>query len=184
MTNSLQIAYRDHDCVQNLIGTVQHVLESVSSGFDNWEEDYVLGPGLYFAIVSGRSVADYADPMGDNRWPVEECSNVFNDVDEFYATSKNVAKDCDGGIVISVNGQVMEQMVRFRDIEADTQTTGEAEYASWMGSRHMSAADTSTRPEVVATLTLSEETGRVTRFIDGEHTDWTHEEVTGKWMGD
>ena len=40
-------------------------------------------------------------------------------------------------------------------------------YAGWMGARHMSALETSTRKEVIAAVTLSEEDGRVTVFTDG-----------------
>ncbi|WEL27507.1 Diadenylate cyclase (plasmid) [Haloferax volcanii] len=40
-----------------------------------------------------------------------------------------------------------------------------------MGARHMSALETSTREEVVATITLSEEDGRVTVFTDGTFED-------------
>jgi len=38
-----------------------------------------------------------------------------------------------------------------------------------MGARHMSALEASTRTNVVATITLSEENGRVSVFVDGEH---------------
>ena len=55
------------------------------------------------------------------------------------------------------------------------------EYEPWMGARHMSALDISTRPEVVTTLTLSEETGRVTVFDDGEFDSRKRDELGDPW---
>jgi DNA integrity scanning protein DisA with diadenylate cyclase activity len=45
----------------------------------------------------------------------------------------------------------------------------------------MSAIETSVRPEVVATVTLSEETGRVSVFRDGEANSMRREEIGGRW---
>jgi DNA integrity scanning protein DisA with diadenylate cyclase activity len=57
-------------------------------------------------------------------------------------------------------------------------------YADWMGARHMSAVDTSTRDPVVAAVTLSEEDGRVTVFEDGAYEDATRDALGGDWRGD
>lgn len=51
-----------------------------------------------------------------------------------------------------------------------------------MGSRHMSALDTSARPEVVTTITLSAETGRITVFEDGEYRTTPRDKLTQVWM--
>jgi hypothetical protein len=40
---------------------------------------HVTEPGLYFAVVSRHTVQDYADPLGDNRWPVSACRDVLVD---------------------------------------------------------------------------------------------------------
>lgn len=48
-----------------------------------WDEPYTTGPGLYFAIVSGYTVRDHADPMGSNQWPVATSREVLEDVDSF-----------------------------------------------------------------------------------------------------
>lgn len=72
-------------------------------------------------------------------------------------------------MVIAVDGVIEEQMVRFRNLspqERDELST-EVTYENWMGSRHMSALETSARSEVIATITLSEEDGRVSVFQDG-----------------
>ena len=52
-------------------------------------------------------------------------------------------------------------------VEGESRT----EFTAPMGTRHMSALETSTRKEVVATITLSEEDGRVTVFTDGTFED-------------
>ena len=54
-------------------------------------------------------------------------------------------------------------------------------YADWMGSRHMSVLDTSLREDVVATITLSEATGRVTVFSDGRYESVDRNATGGRW---
>ncbi|MFB6107861.1 MAG: hypothetical protein ABEJ82_03335 [Haloplanus sp.] len=180
-SDSLRIDYRDHERVRRILDRVTYCLEGISIEFDRWDEEYVRGPGLYFAVVSGSSVADYADPMGTNRWPVEECPVVDADEDAFYAAARDVATSRDGAVVVAVDGSIHGQMVRFRDRPAaDDAVT----YADWMGSRHMSAADTSVREEVVATLTLSEETGRVCVFVDGEFSEQDRSTLAEGWRGE
>jgi hypothetical protein len=73
-------------------------------------------------------------------------------------------------------------MVRFRDAPAGSSGSAAARYADWMGSRHMSAADTSARPDVVTTITLSAENGRVTRFRDGEYRTTPYGELRRAWQ--
>lgn len=48
----------------------------------------------------------------------------------------------------------------------------------------MNALDTSLRDDVVATVTLSEENGRVTVFADGEFDDYSREEIGGRWRAE
>jgi hypothetical protein len=182
--NPLDIDYRSHERVQKLIDVIRFCVEDISLSFDRWDEPYITGPGLYFSIVSGFTVQDYADPMGNNRWPVSECRDVLDDVDSFYESTNEVARSRDGAVVISVDGIVQEQMVRFRDYPSDSvhATDHTIQYAEWMGSRHMSAADTSARPEVITTITLSAETGRVTLFEDGEYTTTPRDDLYQEWQ--
>ncbi|WP_336365330.1 hypothetical protein [Halalkalicoccus salilacus] len=179
----LDIKYRSHERVQKLINLIRSCVEDMSLSFKRWEEPYVAGPGLYFAIISGYTVRDHADPMGDNRWPVSDSRDVLDDVDSFYEATTDVARSRDGAVVISVDGIVQEQMVRFRDYPSDSERSPDhvAQYADWMGSRHMSALDTSARPEVVTTITLSAETGRITVFEEGEYTTTPREKLSEKW---
>ncbi|TYL40000.1 hypothetical protein CV102_06480 [Natronococcus pandeyae] len=176
MDRHLEIPYERHDRVRRLIDAIRYCLESISLSFDGWNEPRIRGPGTYFAIVAGRSITDFADPMGDNRWPVDGSREVLADLDAFYEAAQPVALENDGAVVVSVDGVVQEQMVRFRDHPHE----GDG-YADWMGTRHMSALDTSLRDPVVATLTLSQETGRVTVFRDGEYDSIEHDDLASRW---
>lgn len=184
-SHPLDISYEDHATVEDLLDVILFCLEDISLGFDQWEEKYTQGPGLYFAIVSGHSLRDYADEMGDNYWPVEESQNVLKDITRFYEITKDVAWTRDGAVAVSVDGAVQHQMVRFRDLETagsnEQEERKQIEYADWMGARHMSALDTSIRPEVVRTITLSAENGRVTIFRNGEFTSYARNELSAKW---
>ena len=182
----LAIDYGDHEAVREVIDVVTYSLEGISLGFDAWNEPHARGPGLYVVVVAGTTVAGYADAMGGNRWPVGECRTVTDDHDAFYATARKVAFDCDGAVVVSVDGTVLEQMVRMKDLSvADRSAVGDdPAYADWMGARHMSALDTSVRDAVVATVTLSEESGRVTRFVDGRYEDAPRETLGSPWRAE
>lgn len=180
---SLTFEYATHPPVRDLVHTITETLKSVSLGFDHWETPHVEGPGLYIVVVSGSSVDEYAEPMGTNRWPVDECRVVGDE--SFFDAARTVARDCDGAVVVTVDGTVHEQMVRLTDrhgTEGDTDDRADAvTYADWMGARHMSALETSLRDEVVTTITLSGETGRVTRFEDGEYATELREEFASEW---
>lgn len=179
----LDVDYRSHDRVQRLIDVVRFCLEGVGLSVDRWDEPDVRGPGLYFAVVSGQSVADYADAMGTNRWPTDAPDDVLADVDGFSRAASTVARSRDGAVVVGVDGIVQEQLVRFRDLPSTAPDGAErpVRYADWMGARHMSAADTSARDAVVTTLTLSGESGRVTVFEDGAFDSTERGDVARRW---
>lgn len=176
----LDIEYDDHASVRELVDVVRYTLEGVSLSFDRYQEELVKGPGLYVAVVVGRSVAPFADPMGKNQWPVESCPTVTDDLDAFYTAAREVSLGNDGAVVVAVDGVVCPQMVRFRDVDV-SELADAPEYADWMGSRHMSAVETSLRADVVATLTLSEESGRVTTFQDGEYDSTVRSDLGDDW---
>ncbi|MFB6101816.1 MAG: DNA integrity scanning protein DisA nucleotide-binding domain protein [Haloplanus sp.] len=184
----LTIEYADHAPVTELIDIITYCVEGVSLEFDRWDDPYVQGPGLYFVIVAGTSIAGYADSMGDNRWPIDACRQVDADHDAFFEAAQTVAIEHDGAVVVTVDGTIHEQMVRLKDLSpedlAELDDIQSVNYADWMGARHMSAVDTSARDEVVATITLSEEDGRVTVFQNGDYVDYQHESLGGVWRGD
>lgn len=182
--DDLDIAYARHRRVEELIDIVRYCLEAISLEFDRWGEPHVSRPGFYLALVSGPSVEEYADPMGTNRWPVERCGSVFGDIEAFHAAAATTAGRMDGAVVASIDGALQERMVRLKDPSRETLeewNDGPVTYADWMGSRHMNALDISLRDDVVATVTLSEENGRVTVFTDGAFDDSMRSELGGRW---
>ncbi|MWV64665.1 hypothetical protein GRS48_07495 [Halorubrum sp. JWXQ-INN 858] len=182
----LTVDYGTHDRVREVVDRLVYCAESVSIDFDRWDDPHVKGPGLYFAVVADREYGRYADPMGDNRWPRGRCASVFEE-DEFFEAAERVSVERDGGVVVAVDGEAEAQMVRFRDLGTRTDESDlvdDVDYEPWMGSRHMSALETSVRPEVVATVTLSEETGRVSVFRDGEADTARRNALGGPWRGE
>lgn len=178
--DELSIDYTTHDGVVETIEWIRYALEEISLGYEDWDDEFSRGPGMYVAVVSGRSVGGFADPMGTNRWPVDDCPVVAPGLDGFCDVAETVARTRDGAVVVSVDGVIQSQMVRFRD-PAPGSEVEQIKYADWMGSRHMSAQDTSGRPSIVATLTLSEEDGRVTEFREGTYETTCREELGGRW---
>lgn len=183
--DSLRIDYARHEQVLELIDIITYCVEAISLEFPQWDEGHIRGPGLYLVVVSGDALSAYADPMGANRWPIDTCRIVSTDLDAFFGAARDVAMNRDGAVVISVDGTILEQMVRFKDLTQEELSRLEGvdriEYAEWMGARHMSAADTSARPDVVTAITLSEEDGRVTLFEDGNFQDDKRDQLGGEW---
>jgi DNA integrity scanning protein DisA with diadenylate cyclase activity len=96
--------------------------------------------------------------------------------------ARDVAFSRDGAIVVTGDGTVQEQMVRVRSPSREyIEEFDKLEYAEWMGAKHMSALETSIREEVLWVITLSEEDGRVTTFLDGTYQDYPREEIGGRW---
>lgn len=183
--DALSIQYTDHPKVTELIDVITFCTEGISFEFKRWDEPYVQGPGLYFVIVAGTSIESFADPMGENQWPIEICQSVTESEDAFFEAAQDAAMERDGAVVVTVDGYIQKQMVRLKDLGSDDISSDinleSIEYDDWMGARHMSALDTSAREEVVATVTLSEESGRVTVFQDTEYESYTRDTIGGEW---
>jgi diadenylate cyclase len=170
---------------QDLMDQIRYTAESLSLGFDRWDEPYVSGPSLYFLIVAEVNFADYTDPLGENDWPVERCRVVGESPESFTTVARDVAFSRDGAVVVTGDGTVQRQMVRVRSPSRELlDRVGEIEYADWMGTKHMSALETSLREDVLWAVTLSEEDGRVTTFLDGTYQDYPREEIGGRWRPD
>jgi len=93
-----------------------------------------------------------------------------------------VAFRCDGAVVVAADRTIQEQMVRVRTPNAtEMLEVPSIDYADWMGTKHLSALEVSLREEVLASVTLSEENGRVTVFRDGKHADFEREKLGGRW---
>ena len=167
---------------QELMDLVRYAAETLSLEFTRWEEQYVAGPGLYFLIVADIDFGDYTDPLGANTWPVERCRVVAEQPEPFIEAARDVAFTRDGAVVVAGDGTIQEQMVRVRtpDVQAAERDDGLVA-ADWMGTRHLSALEASARDEVLWAVTLSEEDGRVTTFLDGEYRDYERRELGGRW---
>lgn len=163
-----------------ILDRIRWCVGQVSLGFDRWDDPHVHGPGLYF-VVERAGTTTFADPMGANRWPVEDCSNVCSSADALSDAAESVALSCDGAVVVHSDGAVEEEMVRIKQLATvDYERTERFAYADWMGARHMSALETSTRPEILVAVTLSEEDGRMTVFRDGTYEDHTRDTLGSK----
>lgn len=162
------------DCVA-IVEHLRSCVEKIRNEFDRWNDPHAHGPGLYFVIETDAESA-FTEPMGTNRWPVENCASVFSSTDALFESAKEIAYACDGAIVVRPDATIEEEMVRITQLSTDErEQLGELPYADWMGTRHMSALETSTRAETLATVTLSEEDGRLTIFVDGMYEDSPHD---------
>jgi hypothetical protein len=167
---------------QELMDHVRYVAESLSMEFDRWDEQYVSGPSLYFLLVADVNFGSYTDPLGENRWPIGRCNVVTDSSDAFMRVARDVAFSRDGAVVVTGDGTIQEQMVRVRSpSQQDIEDLDRVEYAGWMGTKHMSALETSLREEVLWAVTLSEENGRVTTFLEGTYQDYPRADIGGRW---
>jgi hypothetical protein len=170
---------------QSLMDRVRYVAESLSVEFDRWGEQYVTGPSLYVLLVSHTNFDHYTDPLGENTWPIDRCRVVTGSPEAFMRVARDVAFSRDGAVVVTGDGTIQEQMVRVRSpTPEEVERFDRIEYPGWMGTKHMSALETSLREEVLWAITLSEEDGRVTTFLDGTYKDYPREDIGGRWRPD
>jgi hypothetical protein len=173
----------EHSKVNDIIDRLVAVAESLSAEFEKWDEQYVSGPSLYFVVIADARYDSYADSLGENRWPTDICRMVTGDLESFVTATRDVAFSCDGAVIVTVDGTIQGQMVRIKSPDgARVREREEIEYADWMGTKHLSAAEISTEKEVLAAVTVSEEDGRVTIFKQGQYTDRSRDEIGDRWM--
>ncbi len=167
---------------QALMDRIRYTAESLSLQFDRWGEQHVAGPSLYFLIVAEMRFDGYTDPLGANKWPVNRCKIVTESLDTFTEVAKDVSVTRDGAVIVTADGTIQEQMVRVRNPPRD-EVSGITDLnpADWMGTKHLSALETSLREDVIWAITLSEEDGRVTTFLDGTYRDYPRREIGGRW---
>jgi diadenylate cyclase len=183
--NGLDKVLEKYENSQKLLDRIRYLCESLSLDFDKWDQQHVTGPSLYFLIVASVDFEAYADPMGENTWPTDRCSNVHDSADAFPRVARDVAFRCDGAVVVTGDGTIQQQMMRVRTLNPDeVAAAADINYPDWMGSKHMSALETTLRKNVLLAVTLSEETGRVTTFVNGTYQDYTIDEIGGRWRPD
>ena len=167
---------------QDLMDQIRYVAESLSMEFDKWDEQHVSGPSLYFLIAAETDFDKYTDPLGGNIWPTDRCKLVLESASAFRRAAEDVAFSRDGAIIVTGDGSVQRQMVRVRSpTQAEVPAVRDIDYPDWMGTKHMSALETSHRENVLWAITLSEEDGRVTTYLDGTYQDYPREEIGGRW---
>ena len=177
--NSLRATYATS---QELMDLVRYTAETLSIEFTRWGEQYVTGPGLYFLIVADIDFGDYTDPLGANKWPIDRCQVVSEGPEAFLEAARDVAFSRDGAVIVAGDGTIQEQMVRVRNLgPGDPGGDDGIVAADWMGTKHLSAMEASTRDQVLWAVTLSEEDGRVTTFLDGNYRDYERDELGGRW---
>ncbi len=170
---------------QDLMDQIRYVAETLSMEFEKWDDQYVSGPSLYFLLVAETDFEEYTDPLGENIWPTDRCKIVLDSPEAFRRVAEDVAFSRDGAIIVTGDGTIQRQMVRVRSPNrAEVPAVAELEYPDWMGTKHMSALETSLRKNVLWAVTLSEEDGRVTTYLDGTYQDYPREEIGGRWRPD
>lgn len=180
--SSLQAQYATS---RELMDLVRYTAETLSLEFSRWGEQFVAGPGLYILIVADIDFGSYTDPLGANKWPIERCHVVPDDPEAFLDAARDVAFTRDGAVIVAGDGTIQEQMVRIRNLSAAESARGDGIVAAdWMGTKHLSALEASTRDQVLWAITLSEENGRVTTFLDGSYRDYERDELGGRWRPD
>jgi hypothetical protein len=180
--NDLDRVLRKYATSQQLMDRIRYTAETLSMEFTRWGEQHVAGPSLYFLVVADIDFTHYTDPLGANRWPVERCRVVGESEGAFTKVARDVAFSRDGAVIVTGDGTIQEQMVRVRSPGVnEREGTDELEYPDWMGTKHLSALETSTRDGVLWAVTLSEEDGRVTTFLDGSYQDYPRSEIGGRW---
>ena len=180
--DNLERVLRRYATSQDLMDQIRYTAESLTMEFDRWEEQHVTGPSLYVLLVADVAFGDYTDPLGSNTWPVDRCRVVDDGSERFTRVARDVAFSRDGALIVTGDGTIQEQMVRVRSPSVkEMESFGGVDYPDWMGTKHLSALETSTREEVLWAVTLSEENGRVTTFLDGTYQDYPRDEIGGRW---
>mgnify|MGYP002763125321 FL=1 len=170
---------------QELMDQIRYTAESLSLQFDRWGEDHVSGPSLYILIVAEVNFDSYTDPLGEHGWPIDRCHVASESPDAFTTVARDVAFSQDGAVIMTGDGTIQEQMVRVRSpSRSAVPDIDDLQYPNWMGTKHMSALETSLREDVLWAITLSEEDGRVTTFLNGTYQDYPRDEIGGRWRPD
>jgi hypothetical protein len=65
-----------YEISQELINLLRSTVETLSIEFTRWDEQHVVGPSLYFLVVTDANFDDYTDLLGANKWPTDQCDVV------------------------------------------------------------------------------------------------------------
>jgi len=174
-----------YETSQQLMDQLRYAAEALSLEFDQWGVEHISGPGLYFVVVADAAFHEYTDPLRGNHWPTECCSVVGESMDDFVDAAREVAYGSDGAVLVAADGTIQQQMVRIRSSPGkETADFTHLDAPDWMGTKHLSALEVSTHEEVLWAVTLSEENGRVSSFLDGTFEDYPRNDIGGRWRPD
>lgn len=164
-TSEISADYWHHDRFQEMKDITKNYLMKMSAEFEDYGEDGIKGPALYIAFIADYSIDDFAVKSSPNVWEgLDEDRHIDDDPDKVYDELKEMAGE-DLAIVVWMDGKFFPYRVRFDSV--DKEERSHVDLNQEWGARHMSAAETSYREEVVTTMTLSEDTGEINIFRDG-----------------
>ncbi|MFB6200424.1 MAG: hypothetical protein ABEI98_00230 [Halorhabdus sp.] len=100
--------------------------------------------------MAGVHAGDYAHRLGTNTWPVEECAVVDSDLQTFLPAARTIVCEPDGAVLISTDGAIQRQMMRIKSPDAALldRTDESIEYADWMGTERLIAAEIALQPDL------------------------------------
>lgn len=107
---------------------------------------------------------------------------MSEDFDAFREAALTLAFERNGAVVVNADGTIDRQMPRIISPDGDSIECRQAfEFADRMRTNHLSTVAASAHEKVLATVTLSEEDGRMTVFYDGNYEDKNREELGERW---
>lgn len=177
--DELDAGYEDDPFVQQWTERIETFAKRLSAEFPDYGGDNVEGNSLYIIFYKESNLSDIvSDIMKDNVWSdLDKPRYIHGDEETLYEEFQELAdpdNDYDGASAIFMNGRIHEKMLRIRD--PDDELKEQARYSNKEGTKHISAAYTAVRDEVLKVITLSGKDGRVTVFEDGEFDEYRRNE--------
>jgi len=111
-------------------------------------------------------------PARREQGPINRCQLVTDSLDKFTAVARDVAFTRDGAVIVTADGTIQEQMVRVRNPSSTDAGRRRRRSGRLDGDETPERAGNPLREEVIWAITLSEEDGRVTTFLNGTYQDY------------
>lgn len=80
-----------------IVESIQACVDQISRAFDQWNDQETHGSGLYIDNENHATIG-FTEPMGTNRWPVEDCPSGHAAPVTLLEAATDVANACDGAI--------------------------------------------------------------------------------------
>ncbi len=130
-------------------------------------EDPYDKPGLLMVFVDGRNVLEDIGNKGP-KWDHMDIAQYLDD-EEAFEELRDISLYEDKGLAVLPHGKIVDSRYAFIQYTPDDKDIDDR----YPGMRHDIGVQNSARDYVHACLTLSEESGKVTRFVDGEEDNKT-----------